>query len=245
MTWFKTARLMAFHSTDPQVGSTFLEFDKLSTERYYFAASIRTHVTETMYKLMFDQPCSIAVDLNLGYAGDTSLNIVEVMSDKTSDSVLARNIIQCVLLDKDTRKPTSLPDWWRCKYAPFAVGNEKLVVPVIPTPNANTNRYSMKPSWGDADLNMHVGHLAYVGFCFDAAMEAVRNNFYAGFQDDILKYNVRTLESTYKGESFPSDLLTVVTWQNSQNPLLLHFSIEKDGQVIYQSSVEFFRQNTL
>lgn len=234
---------MGFHSTDPQVGSSFLEFDKLCIENYYFAASIRTHVTEALYQLMDQrQPPSISVDINLGYVGNKSLNLVEVMFDKTSDSVLSRNVMQCVLLDKATRKPTSIPDWWRYKFEPFVVGNQNLVLPIFPTPKENTSRYSMQPSWNDVDANMHVGHLSYVRICFDAAMDAVRNNLYTGFHDDILKYNVRGFESTYKGESQARDLLTVVTWQNSQNPFLLHFSIEKDGKVIYQSSVEFFGQ---
>lgn len=243
MSWFKAARLVVFNSPDPQLGSTFLDFDKLISDKYYFAASIRTQMTETLYQLMdVDDPPSISVEVNLGYAGNKSLNLVEVMSDKTSDSVLARNVIQCVLLDRATRKPASIPDWWKCKYEPFVVENRKLVLSIFPTPKENTKRYSIKPSWNDVDSNMHVGHLSYVGFCFDAAMDAVRNNFYAGFYGDILKYNVRTFESTYKGESQAGDLLTVVTWQNSQNPLLLHFSIEKDAKVIYQSSAEFFGQ---
>lgn len=206
-----------------------------------FMASTRTSVNDAFYKLLDTGVVpALSVQLHLGYVGTSSLNTVAVLSDPNSGAVLARNVNQVVVIDKATRKPAPIPDWWRRKYESFVVENERLILPPLDVPKENTYKYDLKVSWNDIDGYRHVNFASYVKYCFDAAMDAVDKKFYTCFDDDILKYSVKDIESSYRGECQAGDSVTVVTWQNAQNPFKLHFSLEKDGKVIYQSSVEFF-----
>lgn len=240
LNWFTWSRVGAYHPRDGQADS-FLEYDKMTSGVLTFMASSRTSVNDAFYKLLdSDVVPALSVQLHLGYVGTSSLNTVAVLSESKSGIELARNVNQVVVIDKATRRPTPIPDWWRHKYESFVVENERLIVPSLDIPTENTFRYDLKVSWNDIDGYRHANFVSYVRYCFDAAMEAVDKKFYSCFHDDILKYRVKDIESAYKGECQAGDCLTVVTWQNAQNPFKLHFSLEKVGKVIFQSSVEFF-----
>lgn len=241
LNWFTWSRIAAYHTVDGKTNASFLEYDKMTSDVFTFMASTRTSVNAAFYKLLDgDAFPALSIKLHLGYVGTSSLNTVAVLSDTNSGAVLARNVNQVVVIDKSTRKPTPVPDWWRQKYESFVVENERLILPSLDIPKENTYRYDLKVSWNDIDAYGHTNFLSYVKYCFDAGMDAVDKKFYTSLHDDILKYNVKDIESSYRGECQAGDAITVVTWQNAQNPFKLHFSVEKDGKALYQSSVEFF-----
>lgn len=240
------AREIAFKSHNSEVGSTFLEFSKLCLDHFYFTVSTGLQIDRTFYDLIScDQPSkpSFMVNLLPGYIGRTSMNFVYHLTTDDHPNFLAKHTTQYVIVDKDSRKPVLIPDWWRRKYEKYFDSKQNLVFAPLELPKANTTafRYNMKPTWSDTDQYSHVNYRAYPRFCFDAAMEAVKMRLFKGFDGDILNYRVKTIESTYKGECVAGDQITVVSWQNSEYPLILYFIIEKDGKFIYQSTVEFYK----
>jgi acyl-CoA thioesterase FadM len=149
------------------------------------------------------------------------------------------------LISKKDRKITRVPDEWKRKYASGAVQNERLVVPTdaIPTgPNKTVTRYDMRVRWNDTDGYKHTNYLSYIKFCFDAAQDAVVSGKYSAFHGDILRYNVKAIEVAYKAETRANDQLTVLSWEDDDDPYKLHFSMQKDdGTVAFQSRIEFYR----
>lgn len=239
--WFSWSRIAAYHVKDAEFGSSFLEYDKMTSDVFTFMASTRTTVNSAFYHLLESSSSPVlSIKLHLGYIGASSLNSVAVLSDINSGSVLAQNVNQVVCIDKTTRKPTPIPDWWKQKYESFVEENERLVLPLLNVPIQSIYKYDLKVSWNDTDVYKHVNYQSYIKYCFDAAMDAVNREFYSGFRDDILNYNVKSIDCSYKGESVAGDMITVVTWQNVEIPSVLHFSIEKQGNVVFQSSVEFY-----
>ena len=144
-----------------------------------------------------------------------------------------------VVVDKTTRTPTAIPDWWRERYASAVVENERLVVKTRDVPAAGTHKYALRVLWSDTDRYRHTNYQSYVRFCLDAAMDAVDKRFYVGFSEDILRYDVKTLECLYAGESVAGEEVVVETWQDVAQPLTLLFSISNATKMLFQCSMEF------
>ena len=209
-------------------------------------ASTCTEVSRELYRLPDAAKLPpLHTTVHLGYVGNSSLNSVAILTDKDTGKELARNVNQVVTVDKTTRKPSPLSDWWKEKYANSAVENERLIVAPIPIPDKSFS-YEMKVPWSEIDTYKHTNYASYVRFCFDAAMDALQAGFYSKFTpgDDILRYHVKKLQIAFKGETKAGDILSVRTWENTENPFVLHFDIGKDGKTINQNTMEFYEPET-
>jgi len=156
---------------------------------------------------------------------------------------------QVVAVNKSTRRPTQIPDWWKLRYSSSVIGNECLVLPVEHVPTTVTSScHEMKVPWSEIDIYGHTNFQSYIKFCFDAAAEAVKSDRYATFSGDILRYNVATIQSLYISESCANDVLRVVSWQSPDDPKEVHFSINKDddgaSKTLFQSCMRFYPLST-
>lgn len=237
------ARVAAYHIPNPETSRTFLEYDKMTSNVYTFMASTKTTVSRDLYRMInADKSLDDSeIKLHLGYVGTSSLNSVATLATKDGGPTLARNINQVVTVDKATRKSMPIPDWWKNEYETSVVENERLVVAQEDVPLDNVFHYEMKVSWNEIDSYRHTNYQSYVKFCFDAAMDAVSKSFYTMLCEDILKYNVKSIQCLYRGESVAGDILKIASWEDKSNPYVLSFSVTKDSNMLFQSQVEFYQ----
>ena len=237
-------RIAAYHVPNKDTGATFLEYDKLTEDRLTFMASTRTEFSHKLYGLVdsVKMPTFEAI-LQLGFVGNSSLNSIACLTDKEDGSFLAKNINQVVTVDKTTRKPTPIPDWWKNKYMPVVEGNERLIVPALEIP-PKTYAYDIRVAWSDIDIYWHTNYLTYIRYCLDTAKDGIVKNYYAKFHDDILQYHVKSMDIMYRGESKAGDRLDVKSWENPDDPYLLHFDISVVGKTIFQNSMHFYEPLT-
>lgn len=244
--WFNKSSFVAYQTEDPKRGGTsYLDMVKMPNE-LGFARVINMTIEKDFHRLLqSDREPLLSMRIHLSHVGNTSWNTISILTDENSGKVLATFRRKMVFINEVTRKPKPLPDWWKSKYAPAVVESQELVMPSLEVPTQNTYKYTMKTTWNDTDYNKHVNNANYVVFCFDAAMEATRNNFYVGFHGDILSYDVKALSMSFLKDAKADDSLTIITWQDVHNPKILYFSIEKDDEIIYQNSIEFFLRSYL
>ena len=238
------ARFHVYHSENPDTGTTFLEYDKLTAQRYTFMVSTKTEMTKEFHSSLPNrkEKPRLAISIQLGFVGNSSLSSVAHLFCRDTKEVYVTNQNMVVTVDKVTRKPVPLPEWWTNKYRPLSVESQRLIIPSVPVPD---EKYvtSMKALWSDMDAYRHTNYVAYIRYCFEAAMEANATNRFSKFTGDMLHYYVKSMDILYKGESTPGDELKVSTWENKDNPYLIHFDINKAGKTIFQSHIQYFEQD--
>lgn len=258
MSWFTNAILTLYRTTDDATDdeSTFNDYDKLERGRQIFVRAIVLTVDRQLYRAMQELDAAAAAadafvtDVRLANSGRTSWDTVCVLTQQSSARTLATFSRRTVGADRATKKVAALPDWWKEKYSRFSSKDQSLDLPVLrlpSDPHVPVHRHTVYVKWAETDFVQHVNYRYYVVYCFEAAMTAIKTNFYIGFYGDILNYSVRRLRALYVAEAMAGDALNVVTWQNLQNPNLLHFVIAKEGsgKNIFQCSAEFFTKSNL
>ena len=233
-------RYVAFRMYDTKTQQRYLDYNKTEPTALIFMASSETRVSRDLYRVEDKSLSSADIELHLGYIGRTSHNSVATLTDNNTGMVLVRNVNQVVNVDRTTHKPIPISDWWRVIYGSYAVEKKSLEVAEEIVPNEKIYWYELKVAWSEIDFYQHTNYLSYVKFCFDAAMDAVSNQFYTMFHKDILNYHVKSVRSFYKGESVAGDILNIASWEDNSNPFLLHFSIQKGSNILFQSHVEFY-----
>ncbi|KAI0230205.1 hypothetical protein LSAT2_019413 [Lamellibrachia satsuma] len=236
------ARMYAFHAPADDTGETFLEYKTLTSDRYTFMASVKTSVARSYYS-MPDMPQLPAVRASvcLSYIGTSSFSTSATLNCADSGEVYVHNINQVVSVDKSTRKPMPLPDWWRTKYASSVVGNERLVIPRFTQPET-VHRYECRVPWTDVDMYRHTNYVAYIRYCIDCAMDGVYNGAYSNFSDTLSRYMIKDMRIAFYNESNANDTLQVSSWQDKDNPHILRFDGSKDEKTVFQSSIEFYQE---
>ncbi len=230
--------MYAYHMPN-STGHTFLDYDKMTQNHYTFMGSTQTDVTKDYYDIVnYTIVPKLVVNIHLGHIGNSSLNSVAEVVDKDTGKVFVTNTNQVVCVSKQTRKPAPLPDWWRDQYKDSVMGNQKLIVPLIDKPD-QTHCYEVKVGWRDIDAYKHTNYATYLEYCQDAAMDAMHQGVFSKLTGEITNYHIGKTRVLYKGESKACDNLHVHTWENTNNPYILHFQIEKDGILIHQNTVHF------
>ena len=160
-----------------------------------------------------------------------------------NSQIYASNTNTVVSVDKTTRKPTPLPDWWKEKYQGHVIGNQRLICPHMEVPEG-THKLKTTVTWSDIDGYKHTNYVVYIRFCYDAAMDAIHHGYLSGFHDDIAQYLTKRMRALYKGESNAGQELTVSCWENSEDPYILHFDISREEESIFQCTLEFYEPLT-
>ena len=95
-------------------------------------------------------------------------------------------------------------------------------------------------AWSETDMYRHTNYLSYLKFCYDAAMDAMQDDYYTNFHHDILRYNTRQFTMLYRAESIGGQTLKCKTWEDDVNKNKLYFDFTRDDKVIFQCSMEFY-----
>ena len=79
----------------------------------------------------------------------------------------------------------------------------------------------------DMDEFCHTTQAVYVDLACECAAQASVAGFYKRLTGDILSKLIKRSNFLHVGESKAGDVLSVHTWEDSENPLLIYFSISK------------------
>jgi len=237
------ARIFAYHIADTKTNKTFMEYDKMTSDRMTFMASTETRFARDL--LQTTEIPSLAVRLSLGYIGTASLNTQAQLIDTKTGSVFAENINQVVTVSRETRKPIALPEWWVEKYTSYSINVPKLVIPVTVTP-ADAFTYNVKVRWSDTDGYGHTNYISYIRFCEDAAMQAAMEGKLPLYTDTLYDPETKQLQLSYQGESRAGEDLTVHLWQNPDNMHKLYFSLvtAETRTLIFHCTMDFYEPTT-
>ena len=209
--------------------------------RYTFMASTSTKYDFKLYDIDRRAPnADLKIALRLGYVGRSSLNSVAELYCGKTGSVFATNTNQVVMVDKSTRKPTTIPDWWKDKHGPLVQDGKALVVSLVDVPSV-THTYDVKVPWTDIDRYKHTNYVSYIRYCQNAALDACYADKFSRVKGDFLDQRIESMSVCYKGECVANDLLTVHVWESPDNPFKIHFSIHKNDAVIFQNTVTLFK----
>ncbi|KAK2162578.1 hypothetical protein NP493_1514g00000 [Ridgeia piscesae] len=221
-------------------GDTFLQYDKLLADRFMFMASVNTTVSRGYYdipKKVIDP--TLRISLCLGYIGTSSLSTAANLNCEATGEVFVHNVSQAVCVDETTHKPAPLPEWWRTKYAPSVVGNEKLVISKFSQPQ-KVHTYECRVPWSDEDLFQHTSYVSYIRYSIDCANDGVFNGAYSNFTKTLSQYLIKDINIAFYNETFANDVLQVASWEDKDNPYILKFDGSRDGKNIFQNSIEFY-----
>ena len=95
--------------------------------------------------------------------------------------------------------------------------------------------------YDDMDFLFHTNQSSYLEFALECASHAAESGFYTEIHEDVAFHRVKQLTAINLEESQVGDQLTVSTWEDTNNKLLMHFAVKnKDDQVIYYTQLEFY-----
>lgn len=156
---------------------------------------------------------------------------------------LATVVYRAVHVDADSFKPAPLPKYFVDELtANLAPGS--LQFPTLAPPQAaeesKTFKSRLRVRYDDMDMLFHTNHSAYLMYAMDCASEAAKAGFYSKVREDVAFYKARGTISVHLGQSRAGDELEVASWEDRENPLLLHFLISKGDQVIYYTNIEYY-----
>ena len=197
-----------------------------------------TSSTYSRNLLMTSTVPSLTIYLELGYIGKSSLNTRAQLVDRNTGRVFAENINQVVSVDKESRTPLPLPDWWVEKYRSWqSADGSKLIVPLMDT-HSTAHRYRVRVTWSNTDYYGHTNYVAYLRFCYDAVMDAMQHGLLTNFQGDIDDYETKKTTMNYQHECRAGDDIDVSLWPED-DPYIVHFSIHKGDALLFQCTLEF------
>ncbi|OWF41120.1 uncharacterized protein LOC110462886 [Mizuhopecten yessoensis] len=231
------ARFFAHSHPLDQSGRTFRDFSKMSSDRMTFMISSEI----IFYKELYDfsiKKTPLRMHVLGGYIGSSSLNTITKMFDSTEKVLLSSSVTQVVSIDRETRRPKPLPDWWREKYAASAKEHVSLKFDKMARPD-NASSYECHVSWSDTDAYCHTNWASYARYVVDAAHHSSRKGDLPPFEENLTK-GLHRIELHYCGESFMGDTLTVYSWEDQNNLNSLYFDLCKADKSIFQCKFHFF-----
>lgn len=236
MKFLEAARFFSHHWPLDENGKVFRDYAQLTDDRLTFLVSSVFDIKRDMY----DAKCPkspLDIRVQGGYIGSSSLNSVATVFTSTGLQLLS-NVNQVVSIDKISRRPLLLPDWWKQKYAESAKQFKPLKFNQIEKPK-NIPFYDYKVARSDLDGNNHANWSVYVKFALDAMYHFSKTG-YLTTVPDFDDLNLQHMELMYSGESFDDDVLHTYAWEDKSTPLTFVAHIYKENTHLFQGKFSFF-----
>lgn len=236
MKFLESARYFAHHWPLDDSGKIFRDYAKLTDDRMTFLVTSVLDIKREMYNSkVLKSPLDVIV--KGGFIGNSSLN--SITSVITSAGIeLMSNVNQVVSIDKSSRRPLPLPDWWKQKYAESAKSCPPLKFSKIEKPE-NIPFYDYKVARSDLDGNNHANWSVYVKFALDAMYHFSKTGYLASMPN-FDEFSVNRMELMYSGESFDDDVLKVYAWEDHSSPFTAIVHIYKEDSFLFQGRFLFF-----
>ncbi|XP_067686416.1 uncharacterized protein [Haliotis asinina] len=234
MRFVTIARIFASHCPLDVTGRTIFDYAELTSDRLAFAASSEFVTERELYDISVPKN-PLDVLYQLGYIGKSSFSSVGSIIVPSTGQTILRNINHLVGMDKTSRRPKPLPDWWREKHGGSAILKNPLIVPKLERPGGAV-QYNVKVAWMHTDNHNHTNYAYYAYYCINALHYAIEKGCMGSVTKDVVKRGIKSMRNTYIGESLENDDLTIWVWASEQDDRTVHFDIQKLGQSIFQST---------
>jgi len=185
----------------------------------------------------------MAMNTWLGGYGKTSIDLCQSIVESATGELLASGVFRIVNVDPKTQAAAALPDGLRETLSKITLGKADKRFPLVKPPTSIPDKsFSCKVTvrYDDMDFYFHSTQGAYLGFARECAAQASTAGYYTRLKDDIAFHLACETTGVHFGESFAGDQLQVSTWEDSQCPLLLHFTVSKEHCIIYYATVRYF-----
>ena len=239
MKFLESVRFFAHHWPLDDNDRVFRDYAQLTDDRLTFLVTSRLDIEPAMYNSKIPKsPLDVLVQG--GFIGNSSLNSITSVVTSGGQELMS-NINQVVSIDRKTRRPLPLPDWWKEKYAVSAKPYQSLKFAKIDKPE-NIPFYDYKVARSDLDGNNHANWSVYVKFSLDAMYHFSKTGFLASFSD-FDSFCISRMELMYSGESFDDDVLKVYSWEDESAPTTAVVHIYKGDNFLFQGKFQFFRDD--
>ena len=242
LTFLESARYYSQHWPLEISGRVFRDYAQLTDDRLTFMVSTRLDIETTMYDAKIPK-APLDVVVQGGFIGNCSLNTITTVVTKSSKKLM-RNITQVVSIDKTSRRPLPLPDWWKNKYAESAKPHKPLKFSTIEKPK-NVPFINYRVVRSDLDSNNHANWSVYVKYSLDAMYHFSKTGYLASFSD-FDSFSLSRMDLMYSGESFDDNELQVNAWEENEcNHNTVISLILKDNQLLFQGKFKFLKDSQL
>lgn len=214
-----------------------------STSFSAFMFSTHLWVSEQLYKnAAIDYP--LKYTMCLSKVGKTSFDAVQSLVEDKTSTLVAQRICRVVYVDRVTKNAVSIPEEARNKLLEGVHdASRSLTLPDFDIPASIPERHfvhNVTVRFADLDFLFHSNQGSYLLYALECAAQAAAKGFYSKIHGDIAFYPAKTAFGMHVTESFAGDVLKVVTWENEENPMLLHFTMKRKDVDVYYGKVEFF-----
>lgn len=240
MKFLESCRFYCHHVPLDDTGRTFRDYAEMTSDRLTFLVTSCFDIELDLYNPT--KPKSpLDVKVQGGYVGGSSLNSIATVLTEEGQQLLS-NVNQVVSVDKSSRRPLPLPDWWKVKYGEAGKSFSALKFHKYEKPDG-VSPFKIHVVRSDIDGNQHTNWSCYVRFALDGLYHNVKHKLIKHF-DDVERRGLKRMELLYSGESFDDDVLDVFVWADvdDHNKICVH--IEKLSQFLFQGTFTF-HENTL
>ena len=182
----------------------------------------------------------LTISMQLTHLGRTSFTIVYSIGSPGNGTYATVKILG-VFVDKKTRRPTSLPQWWKEKYSLIQSPSQPPNVYGLKRPECSIS-FPVSINYSDTDENCHTTWPFYMRMCYDAFVDGTMRKAYKRINDEDASRGVKTLELVFKKESLLGDDLNVHSWETDRHDVReLGFEITKGTEICVQAKMEFYK----
>ena len=182
----------------------------------------------------------------LSGVGTSSFTVCQNMYDHRSGRKIYSATSVMVFANRQTRKPSKLPDWFVTRAEEFlnttspiinhVIENTSVIQILIPS---ECFSYEIKSLQSDCDSNNHVNQAAYVKWCSDVGARMLEN----------IPRLRKTLGYMILQKSMFSILEKLLlmkqwcTWVHSNEHYTAHFVIKKKEKIVFNAKLKYYNEN--
>ena len=118
---------------------------------------------------------TVQVDTWVAASGKNGMRRDWLVRDSNTGEILTRASSNWVMMNKETRRLSKIPDEVRAEIGSYFVDSPPIVdddsrkLPKLDDTNADNMRTGLTPKWSDLDVNQHVNNVKYVGWILESA----------------------------------------------------------------------------
>ncbi|XP_010249881.1 PREDICTED: palmitoyl-acyl carrier protein thioesterase, chloroplastic [Nelumbo nucifera] len=124
----------------------------------------------------------VQVDTWVGASGKNGMRRDWLLRDSSTGETLTRATSVWVMMNKQTRKLSKIPEEVRGEIEPFYIDSAPILeedsrkLPKLDDNTADYVRSGLTPRWNDLDVNQHVNNVKYIGWILESAPVSILEN---------------------------------------------------------------------
>ena len=235
---FEFARVIAMNN------SKFLDGNELMKTNTVFLVAGLYDISKELYTYTrnnrYNVQCGMQTDM-LTY-GNSSFTNKTTWFKLGDGKALGKLTFKYVMVNRNTRRSSPLPDWFRDKYPRLTDPDSyQWMKPLLVPPHA----YSLDKmvEYSDTDSNKHANNTFFLRACFDVAATACSAGYFKHFSGDFFKYHTQKMWVLYSKETNVGSKLKVYTWDSpdsSSSSDLVFFQIKENDIPLFHAAAKMF-----